>query len=137
MGLDPKSLPDALLRKIPKADRVAMGKAGRTFEEALASQLVKSEKELQLRCVQLCDQRNLFYIRARMDKKTTTRKGLFDMTVFLPSGKYLAVEFKIADGELREEQKECITEFWNKTGKVVHIIMSVAQFRELLDLHHP
>lgn len=127
------TLPDHVLRLMPKDDRAALGKSGRTIEECATVATHTTERVFQTHMVQLLDQRGLFFSRARMDKKTTTRVGMFDFTVYLPNGRYLAVEAKVDGGALSGAQQELFTEFWTKTGQVVHIVLNLEQFRALLD----
>lgn len=117
------------------ADRKALGHAGLTPSEAGQVADSRAEKELQTDCVKLLDQRGIFFTRARMDKRTSVRVGMFDFTIYLPNGKYLAVEVKVADGRLSIFQRKLFQEFWDKTGQVVHIVLNLEQFRQLLDEH--
>lgn len=114
-------------------DRKSLGKAGMTTHEASHSELRKAENILQVQIARLLDQRGIFFSRARMDKRTTVRVGMFDFTIYLPTGKYLAVEVKAPGGTLSQFQEKVFAEFWSKTGQVVHIVFNLEAFRQLLD----
>ena len=147
MAFDSKNLPQSFLRRMEKSERKPLGKAGILNEEAQALADRRSERQLQEQVAALCRQRNLFFIQSRMDKATTVRKGLFDFTIFLPAHwpgerdlcnpEVLAVECKTAVGKLSVDQLKLFQEFEHQTGAPVHVIRSLAQFKELLDLHHP
>lgn len=137
MGLDPHALPENILRRMPKSDRAPLGKAGRTSAEANAVADKRAERQLQKDIANLLNQRNLFFDCLRMDKRTRSATGRPDFYIFLPGGKYLAVEVKVHGGKLTTEQYDFIQLFWDKTQQVVHIIFNLQQFRELLDRYHP
>lgn len=136
MGLNPKCLPDKLLRLMPRESRAPLGKAGMTNAEAQAKADTRAERELQTDMVNLLNQRNLFFDTLRMDKRTRSRPGRPDFYIFLPTGKALLVEAKVQGGELTEDQKRVFTEYWDKTGQVVHIILNLDQFKTLLDTNN-
>lgn len=126
-------LTNNLLKRLSPADRKSLGKAGMTTDEGVRVFQHNYEKQLQSQMCQLMDQRGIFFSRSRMDKKTTIRKGMFDFTVYLPGGKFLAVETKAPNGHLSIFQQKIIKEFQDKTGEQVHIVMDLARFRQLLD----
>jgi hypothetical protein len=128
-------IPPNFARLMSPTDRKAVGIL--STEEVRQHADARHEDELQRDIVRLLDQRGLFFSRARMDKKTTVRVGMFDFTIYLPTGKFLAVEVKVKDGKLSMFQQKLFTEFWEKTGQVVHIIMSLEQMRILLNEHMP
>ena len=138
-------LPISFLRRMEKSERKPLGKAGILNQEAQALADRRSERQLQEQVAALCRQRNLFFIQSRMDKATTVRKGLFDFTIFIPSRILhgtlppfaLAVECKVKGGKISEDQQYVFSDFHTQTGYPVHIIRSLAQFKELLDAHHP
>lgn len=128
-------LPNNVLKLMSPADRRLLGRAGLTTAEVEHIVLERTEKQLQEDMIKLLDQRGIFFNRSRMDKRTTCRVGMFDFTIFLPNEKYLAVEAKVAGGALSLFQRKVFTEFWEKTGRVVHIVMDLDSFRKLLDEH--
>lgn len=93
----------------------------------------RAEKVLQNEMVRLLDQRGIFHSRARTDKSTTTRVGLFDFTIYLRGGRYMAVEAKVKGGRLSDSQTALFEEFHQKTGERVKIIWSLQEFKQLLD----
>lgn len=133
MGFDAKLLPDDFLRKLPLAERKRLGKAGLTQEEIKVKADTRAERDLQNDMDGILRQRNLFFVRSRMDRKTTTRKGVPDYMIVLPGGRALLVEAKVEGGELSEDQKIVFTQYWKQTGQVVHIVLNLALFCELLD----
>ncbi len=126
-------IPPNFAKCMSPTDRRAMGVL--TREEVKHHADHRREEALQKDMVHLLDQRGIFFNRARMDKKTTVRVGMFDFTVYLPTGRFLAVEVKVAGGKLSLFQEKLFTEFWQKTGQVVHIVTSLESFRQLLDEH--
>jgi hypothetical protein len=128
---------DAMLRRMSPADRAWLGKAGVTAAEAQVSYDERSEKDLQKNMENYLRQRNLFFIRSRMDKRPTIRKGLPDFTIILPGGMSLLVEAKVEGGVVSADQKKCFDDFWTQTGRVVHIVFNFDQFRRLIDQHAP
>lgn len=137
MGWNPKVLPENILRRIPREQRAPLGKAGVTNAEANAKYDAKHERELQNDMVNLLSQRNICFDSLRMDKRTRSKNGRPDFYIFLATGKYLCVEAKMPTGSLSDDQKKWIDNFWHQTGQVVHIVKSLMEFRDLLDLHHP
>lgn len=135
MGFDTKILPDKFLRKLPPAERKKLGKAGLTMEEVQVKADTRAEKVLQNEMEGILRQRNLFFSRSRMDRATTLRKGMPDFFIVLPGGRALLVEAKVEGGNLREDQQKVFSEFWKQTGDVVHIVLNLPSFCELLDTY--
>lgn len=94
---------------------------------------IRHETELQRDITRLLDQRGIFFARSRMDKRTSVRVGLFDFTVFLPDGRFLAVEAKVKGGSVKPEQQTLFAEFASKTGQQVHVVWNLQEFKQLLD----
>lgn len=126
-------IPTHILKLMSREQRKNLGRAGLTPDEVEHIVTARLEETLQKDMMRLLDQRGIFFNRARMDKKTTVRVGMFDFTVYLPSGKFLAVEAKAPGGGLSIFQRKLFTEFWEKTGQVVHIVQDLAGFQKLLD----
>lgn len=135
MGWKPEILPNNVLRLLSAEDRKPMGKAGITTEEAQAKADTRREKELQKDMENLLRQRNIFFVRSRMDKRTSTRKGIPDFIIILPRGRALMVEAKVEGGELSQDQRDVFTDYWTQTGQVVHIVFNLDTFRTILDSH--
>lgn len=137
MGFPINTLPDSFLRRIPKGQRAPMGKAGVTNAEANAAHARREEKKLQNLMVQELNRRNIFFLRSRMDKPTTLRKGMPDFVIILPGPRPLLVEAKDPHGVISDEQKKLFDQYFDQTRDVVHIVFSFEQFRALLLKHLP
>lgn len=135
MGWKKEILPNNVLRRMSTEDRKPMGKSGITIQEAQAKGDLRREKDLQRNMENLLRQRNLFFVRSRMDRRTTTRKGTPDFIIILPRGRALMVEAKVEGGELSQDQKDVFTDYWNQTGNVVHIVLNLETFKQLLDMN--
>jgi len=133
--MNPKLIPPHWIERLPLEERQRLGVAGFTPEVRAGKDQRRQEDELQKHMASLLDQRGIFFSRARMDKKTTVRVGMFDFTIYLPSGRFLAVEAKAPGGSLSIFQRKVFTEFWEKTGQVVHIVSDFEAFRQLLQDH--
>lgn len=136
MGVDPKVLPDAMLSKMPKADRQSLGKAGITYAEAETKQAFKREKELQERCVALLRLRNIVCNVSRMDRRKTDKVGWPDITFAFPRpgqcpGIPCAVECKLPGCHPTPEQVKVMQQMMDN-GWVIRVITSEEQFLETL-----
>src|SRR5712675_1268540 len=137
MGIPKHAVPDAAFRLMSKADqaRVRPSCAGSTRALACTPSAPsradhpmkdhRSERQLQEDMANLLNQRSIFYLRSRMDKKTTLPVGMPDFFIFPSNGRYLAVEAKVQGGELSDDQKRVFDRFWAYTGKVVHIVWNL------------
>jgi len=103
MGLDAKSLPDAVLRRMSKEDRAAGGKAMTTFDEAQAFKAAREEKELQRQMAGLFRLHGIIANRSAMHKKKTDLPGWPDF-VFAFEGRAIACEAKLPGKELDADQ---------------------------------
>src|SRR6267378_926251 len=135
MAIKSSLLPDNILRRMDKADRAPMGKAGVTQAEANSKADTRREKELQREMENLLRQRNLWFVRSRMDKKHTLAKGTPDFIVVLRGGHTLLIEAKVHGGRFSPAQISQFDDFVYKTGTHVHVITNLQQFRDLLDQH--
>lgn len=109
--MNPDILPDHVLRRMDPKDRKSLGKAGVTSEEAERKRLARSERELQDQIANYLHYKGIFFVRSRMDKKTTTRKGTPDFIFALPEpgawhGRPYAIEVKVGSNTLTREQEE-------------------------------
>ena len=132
MGMDPKALPESILRLMAKADRAPLGKAGMTMTEAQGVKDQRDERTLQFNMRNLLNLAGIFYLTSRMDKKTTMPVGMPDFIIILPGGKCLAVEAKVAGGKVSPEQEEMFRKFERQTGQPVHVVWNLDEFRKLL-----
>jgi hypothetical protein len=103
MAWNSKILPDKILRLLSPADRRSLGVAGLTAEEALGAARIKSERDLQNLMESYFNLRGVVAIRARMDKKTTTKRGTPDFLLAL-RGHAIALEAKLPGEELEPDQ---------------------------------
>lgn len=137
MGIPKHAIPDAVYRLMAPEDRAQVGRpsCGAVTPSAPSSteKTTDTEKQLQEQMANLLNQRNIFYVRSRMDKKTSLPCGMPDFFIFLPNGRFLAVEAKVAGGSLSDDQKRVFDRFWAYTGQVVHVVWSFQEFVELLN----
>lgn len=136
-------LNDNFLRRIPAEDRAKLGanahrNAFRTADEITAANEVKIERTLHEQVMAFCAREGLRYVNARMDKRSTIRKGWPDFTVFRqfgilhdggdgPQRRVLTLaallELKAKSGRLSEAQKAVIEELAG-AGITVHVCRS-------------
>jgi hypothetical protein len=79
MGLKSTGLPDAIVRAMSKPDRKALGLS--TLEETLCAQQIRQEREMHNLFANWLRLNGVPFIHARMDKKSTIRKGWPDFTL--------------------------------------------------------
>lgn len=132
-----RALPEHILRCMNPIDRKSLGRGGMTRAECQALADRRAETELQKDMRNELNLRNLFFVSSRMDKKTSLPKGMPDFFITLPGGRGLAVEAKVAGGELSEDQRKVFSRYWEQTKQVVHIVWNFGQFVELLNQHCP
>jgi hypothetical protein len=133
MGWKTNILPDHVLKRIPPAERKPLGKAGMTSAEGNLAAERRAERELQKDMENTLRQRNLFFVRSRMDKRTRTRRGLPDFIIVLHGERALLVEAKVHGGQVSEDQAKVFADYWNQTGGIVHLILNLPAFIDLLD----
>lgn len=108
-----------------------MGKAGMLPEEAEASQMAKSEKELHEQILSMLMREGICAFRARMDKKSTIAKGHPDIW-FAIGGRACALEVKMPGKPLRPEQEQVISQM-RQNGWLVEVVHSYMEARAALD----
>ncbi len=118
-------------------DRKALGRHGLTQAECAEVVCTMAERELQEQIANYLRQRDLFFMRSRMDKRTTLRKGWPDFTIILHGGLALLVEVKVQGGRFSEDQTKLFQEYFRQTGELVYAVYSFDQFRSLLDCKLP
>lgn len=123
MGLKSTGLPDAIVRAMSKPDRKALGL--RTSEEALCAQQIHQERELHNLFANWLRLNGVPFIHARMDKKSTIRKGWPDFTL-LWQGRAVCFEFKLPGQPLDADQIEVRREL-TLNGTPVQTVHSVAE----------
>jgi hypothetical protein len=125
-----KVLPENVLKRMIKEERIKLGKAGLTMDEINESNEVKSERELQKHCANLLRLREIPFHVSRIDKRSTGTIGWPDFT-FALEGKPVAWECKTATGKVRPEQVALHT-LMRACGWRVDIIRSVKDAMESL-----
>jgi DNA anti-recombination protein RmuC len=91
-----------------------------------------AEKKLHELIESLLRQRNYHYLHARMDRKTTLRKGAPDFIIILPGERCLMVEVKVDGNTLSEDQIRYAAEYHLQTGGIVHLVRSLGDLLCLL-----
>lgn len=98
-------LSNHILKLMSKEDRKSLGKNGLTMEEIIAKTNIKKEKDMHDLFASWLDLHGIPFIHARMDKKSTIKKGAFDFTIlYYRLG--ICVEFKMPGGSLTVEQEQ-------------------------------
>lgn len=122
-------------------DRKSLGKAGVTSEEAERKRLARSERELQDQIANYLHYKGIFFVRSRMDKKTTTRKGTPDFifaarqhvgssdsfVIAFPT----AIEVKVGNNTLTREQEE-VRHQMLRNGWRYHVVTTFDEFRRAI-----
>lgn len=124
-----ESIPDHVIKMMSKSDRKELKLI--TSDEAQAAYVAKSEKDLQTQISQFLRVNGIWFYNARMDKKTTARKGCPD---YLLAWGYqpVAIEVKFGKGKLSEDQVKTHNEML-KNGWRVHTVNSLEQLKQILD----
>ncbi len=94
-------LPDNILKRMPRPDR-PKGNAGLTNSEAKAKHDGRLEKELQKQIANWLRLNGVFFVRSRMDKRTTVTPGTPDFVLAI-EGNPVALEAK-TQSDLSEDQ---------------------------------
>jgi hypothetical protein len=105
--MNPPLLPENLLKCISPADRKQLGKGGLTAQECqdrFASRTERAEAKL---FAQWLTGRELLFIQARADRKSTIRVGWPDFTI-LGDGRTLLLEMKCPHVQPTKEQIRCV-----------------------------
>lgn len=143
-----KPLSENILRCMNPADRKPLGKAGMTSAEATAKQEERLEKDIHKNISNWLNIRNVFFIRSRMDKRTTNGNGLPDYVVVLPcdptkEGQYFAlpsclmVEVKLPKGKLSQDQEDFHANYAYKTNFPVKVVYSLQDFINFITPYLP
>jgi len=111
-------------------DRKAFGKAGMTAEEAYEKFSDRAEKTLHKLIYAELTRRGIVVIHSRMDRKSTTAKGIPDFC-FVSGGTPYAVEVKTASGQLTREQKTTMN-LMERNGWHTDTVRSFEEFLKLL-----
>jgi hypothetical protein len=85
------------------------------------------ESKLHEQIIAFCKQRGWYYVHSRMDKPTTTQKGVVDFVIAIPGAQTLWVEAKGAKTKITREQAGTL--HWLGTlGHRTAVVRSLAEF---------
>lgn len=125
-----KVIPEAWLKMMRPEDRKALGKAGLTADEAYQKFADRQEKNLHKLIWAELTRRGIVVIHSRMDRKSTTIKGLPDFCFVHYSVPY-AIEVKTQTGQLTREQKITMQRM-ALNGWMTHVVRSFDEFLDIL-----
>lgn len=66
--------------------------------------LPERESDLHDQIAEYCRERGWYFVHSRMDRKTTTAKGVFDFCIAMPKGRVAWIELKRKGGKASMEQ---------------------------------
>ena len=92
-----------------------------------------TEAKLQNEIVEYCGQQwpRWVVVRSRMDRATTTAKGICDLIIFAPKQQCLLVEAKTKTGKLSEDQL-CWAAEMRQLGWTVNVCRSMTDFYDVV-----
>lgn len=132
-------LPDNILRRMDKKDRVDLGKAGVTAEEANEKQQQRNEREVHRQIENWLRLKGIWFSHSRMDRKTTQALGTPDFIFsYIYMGAMIdkiptAVEVKVGGNKLTPEQ-ESVRMSMLANGWTYHIVSSLEQLKAITRL---
>ena len=100
----PAVVTEGFLQSLPPAERKRLGRAGITQAEAEATFQAGEERKLQGLISNWLHLHNIYFVRPRMDRKSTTPLGTPDFIICAPPGAFLGAEVKCTRGTLSAEQ---------------------------------
>lgn len=92
---------------------------------------VAKESDLHQDIIDLCRRRGWFYVRSRMDRRTTQAIGVPDFIIAADDGKTIWIECKAKGNKASNEQLATIT-FLKAKGHVAAVCYSMADVMELV-----
>lgn len=98
---------------------------------ALSDEPVTKESDLHQDIIDLCKRRGWFYVRSRMDRRTTQAIGVPDFIVAADGGKTIWIECKAKGNKPSSEQLATIT-FLKAKGHAAAICYNMADVMELV-----
>jgi hypothetical protein len=131
MGFKTSILPEKTLRMVCAEDRKKMGRAGVTSAEAQAKFEAKSERQMHKDIIGLLNNRGIYFVHSRMDKRTTNAVGTLDFYLCV-KGRFIALECKAMNGKLSPEQEKVIDHLI-RNGATVVIVRDLGQVKIVLD----
>jgi len=123
-------LPDNILKHMATEDRRQLGKPGRTWDEAETAREDKLEAELQKQVANLLRQRDIWFGRSKMNKRSRYTKGAPDF-IFAWRNLPFAFECKVNKREPSTDQIDCHAHM-RRNGWMVFVVRSLTQAQELL-----
>lgn len=124
-------IPEHIRRLMPDETRKELGKAAETQAEADARFTARAEKLIQENIAGLLRGRGIYFIRQRMDRKTTGPVGQVDF-VFAINGRAIAVEVKTPTGLCTDEQLRTAAHMVSN-GWLYQCVRSEKEFLEFLN----
>jgi len=100
---DSANLPERIKLLLPKDDPIRKTKAGRTLDEVIEDNQVKSERNLHDQISAYLRIKDIWFCHSRMDKRTTTAVGTPDYLMSVRSVP-IALEAKVGYNKLSDEQ---------------------------------
>jgi hypothetical protein len=129
MGIDiqNQNLPESFLSKLPIEERRKLGRAGLTYDEAIAKYAVNNERELQRDVSNYLNKKQIPFLRPRMDKKSTLQVGSPDFVACV-TGKFVAIECKCraTGGKLTDQQKDAMGKILSNDGSYL-VVYSIEE----------
>lgn len=119
-----------MLSLMSKQDRAPMGKAGVTTKEANAKHEALAEREIQRQIEAWLRSQEFYFVRSRMDRKTSVQVGTPDYIVSA-YGCFVAFEVKTATGKLSEAQERAGAQIQANAGRF-HVVRSLAEVVSIL-----
>jgi len=118
MGIDPKTMPDAMRRKLAPEAKALLGNDGLTYDEVRQRSDDKLERVLQSDCMDYLRQRGVHYVAvSRFGRRTTLEKGHPDL-MFSLRGHMCAVELKCGANKPTTKQIDVLTRIIQDGGWV-------------------
>lgn len=130
-GWTSTTLPDKAKMQMLASDRSKLGKAGRTMIEIDAKNEAKSERELQEQIAGLLRIKCIYFVRSRMDRKTTTKVGTPDFLVCL-NGRFEGWEIKVGNNGLSDEQRAACLQII-QSGGMARLITTLDRAKQIID----
>jgi hypothetical protein len=123
-------LPDNILKCMSKADRVRLGKAGLTGQEASRKAAVRAERDEHNLLANWLRLHDLWFWHARTDRRTGSTVGTPDFLIIV-HGRCLPIELKVGSNTLSPAQVD-VKEHLERTGTIVAIAHSATEAIEYI-----
>lgn len=90
------------------------------------------ERDLHDKIEDECASRGWMTVRSRMDRKTTTRKGVCDFIIYADDGRMFHVEAKSSTGKLSTDQRD-FKAWAEKLGHKVEVVSCMREFLRVIE----